>query len=88
MASYNEQKLNTWSARAIERAELAEIEEELQMVGNNMKQLEMSVEKAVEREEKLKDNIFSIQNKCSRERCSQAHQGRGPNGHLWHNQAK
>ncbi len=42
-----------------ERAELAErnlkkIEDELQLVGENMKQLEMSAEKAVEREEKLK----------------------------------
>merc|ERR1712117_201270 len=50
------------------RAELAEkklkeIEEELQMVGENMKQLEMSAEKAVEREEKLKDKILSIQQK-------------------------
>ena len=33
------------------------------MVGENMKQLEMSAEKAVEREEKLKDKILSIQNK-------------------------
>merc|ERR1712223_1971428 len=54
--------------RAIERAELAEsklkgIEEELQMVGENMKQLELSAEKAVEREEKLKDKILSSQNK-------------------------
>merc|ERR1712048_1400284 len=45
--------------RALERAELAEnklksIEEELQIVGENMKQLEKSAEKAVEREEKLK----------------------------------
>merc|ERR1711910_176089 len=78
MASDNEQKLDELSRklgvqeeelkRAIERAELAEnklkgIEEELQMVGDNMKQLEMSAEKAVEREEKLKDKIFSIQNK-------------------------
>merc|ERR1711974_233951 len=39
------------------------IEEELQMVGENMKQLEISAEKAVEREEKLKDKILSIQNK-------------------------
>merc|ERR1712107_542947 len=37
--------------------------EELQMVGENMKQLELSAEKAVEREEKLKDKILSIQNK-------------------------
>merc|ERR1712008_519474 len=78
MASDNEQKLDELSRklgvqeeelkRAVERAELAEnklkgIEEELQMVGDNMKQLEMSAEKAVEREEKLKDKILSIQNK-------------------------
>merc|ERR1711990_1300737 len=78
MASDNEQKLDELSRklgvqaeelkRAIERAELAEsklkgIEEELQMVGENMKQLELSAEKAVEREEKLKDKILSIQNK-------------------------
>merc|ERR1712173_537632 len=54
--------------RAIERAELAEnklkgIEEELQMVGENMKQLEKSAEKAVEREDKLKDKILQIQQK-------------------------
>jgi hypothetical protein len=51
-----------------ERAELAEknlknIEDELQMVGENMKQLELSAEKAVEREEKLKDKILQIQQK-------------------------
>ena len=56
--------------RAIDRAELAEknlkgIEEELQTVGENMKNLEKSAEKAVEREEKLKEKIFSIQNKVS-----------------------
>ena len=39
------------------------IEEELQTVGENMKTLEKSAEKAVEREEKLKEKIFSIQNK-------------------------
>ena len=33
---------------------LKKIEDELQLVGENMKQLEMSAEKAVEREEKLK----------------------------------
>merc|ERR1719381_329108 len=69
MASDNEQKLDELSRklgvqeeelkRAIERAELAEnklkgIEEELQAVGENMKQLELSAEKAVEREEKFK----------------------------------
>ena len=32
-------------------------------VGENMKQLELSAEKAVEREEKLKDKILSIQQK-------------------------
>merc|ERR1712179_547468 len=78
MASDNEQKLDELSRkpgvqeeelkRAIERAELAEsklkgIEEELQMVGENMKQLELSAEKAVEREEKLKDKILNIQHK-------------------------
>ena len=56
------------NSRAMERAELAEnklkgIEEELQLVGENMKQLELSAERAVEREEKLKDKILSIQNK-------------------------
>merc|ERR1712098_589278 len=78
MASDNEQKLDELSRklgvqeaelkRAVERAELAEknlksIEEELQLVGENMKQLEMSAEKAVEREEKLKDKILSIKHK-------------------------
>merc|ERR1712024_42103 len=48
MASDNEQK---------------RIEEELQIVGENMKQLEKSAEKAVEREEKLKDKILQIQQK-------------------------
>ena len=52
----------------VERAELAEknlknIEDELQLVGENMKQLELSAEKAVEREEKLKDKILQIQYK-------------------------
>jgi chromosome segregation ATPase len=78
MASDNEQKLDELSRklgvqedelkRAIDRAECAEkklkgIEEELQMVGDNMKQLEKSAEKAVESEEKLKDKIFGIQKK-------------------------
>merc|ERR1712098_835995 len=78
MASDNEQKLDELSRklgvqeaelkRAVERAELAEknlksIEEELQTVGENMKSLEKSAEKAVEREEKLKDKILQIQNK-------------------------
>merc|ERR1712055_1125808 len=78
LASDNEQKLDELSRklgvqeeelkRATDRAELAEknlkgIEEELQTVGENMKDLEKSAEKAVTREEKLKDKIFSIQNK-------------------------
>merc|ERR1712168_1385573 len=53
---------------AIDRAELAEknlkgIEEELHTVGENMKTLEASAEKAVAREEKLKEKIFNIQDK-------------------------
>merc|ERR1712002_961716 len=68
MALDNEQKLDELSRklgvqeadlkRGLERAELAEknlkgIEEELETVGENMKQLEKSAEKALEREEKL-----------------------------------
>merc|ERR1711881_263478 len=50
--------------RAVERAELAEaklkgIEEELETVGDNMKQLEKSAEKALERVEK----IYNLQSK-------------------------
>merc|ERR1711892_54356 len=78
MAVDNEQKLDELSRklgvqeaelkRGLERAELAEnklkgIEEELELVGENMKQLEKSAEKALEREEKLVDKIFSLQNK-------------------------
>ena len=78
MASDNEQKLDELSRklgvqeaelkRAVERAELAEaklkgIEEELETVGDNMKQLEKSAEKALEREEKLVDKILNLQQK-------------------------
>merc|ERR1711973_495316 len=78
MASDNEQKLDELSRklgvqeaelkRAIERAELAEknlkgIEEELESVGDNMKQLEKSAEKALAREEKLVEKIYNLQNK-------------------------
>merc|ERR1739847_89370 len=74
MAVDNEQKLDELSRklgvqeaelkRGLERAELAEknlkgIEEELETVGENMKQLE----KAPEREEKLVEKILSLQNK-------------------------
>merc|ERR1712228_146886 len=77
-ASDNEQKLDELSRklgvqeaelkRAIERAELAEknlkgIEEELESVGDNMKQLEKSAEKALAREEKLVEKIYTLQNK-------------------------
>merc|ERR1712013_671151 len=78
MAVDNEQKLDELSRklgvqeaelkRGLEGAELAEknlkgIEEELETVGENMKQLEKSAEKALEREEKLVDKILSLQNK-------------------------
>jgi len=78
MASDNEQKLDELTRklgvqeaelkRAVERAELAEtklkgIEEELETVGENMKQLEKSAEKALSREEKLVEKIISLQNK-------------------------
>merc|ERR1711962_1858539 len=78
MAHDNEQKLGELSRklgvqeselkRGLERAELAEnnlkgIEEELQTVGENMKQLETSAEKALEREEKLVEKILSLNNK-------------------------
>ena len=78
MAVDNEQKLDELSRklgvqeaelkRAVERAEMAEaklkgIEEELETVGDNMKQLEKSAEKALEREEKLVEKILSLQNK-------------------------
>merc|ERR1711992_61057 len=83
MASDNEQKLDELSRklgvqeeelkRAVERAELAEnklkgIEEELQLVGENMKQLELSAEKAVEREEKLNQRIDDIEDEIYREK--------------------
>merc|ERR1712212_111076 len=73
MASDNEQKLDELSRklgvkRAVERAELAEaklkgIEEELETVCDNMKQLEKSAEKALEREEKLVEKIYNLQSK-------------------------
>merc|ERR1712153_265749 len=54
--------------RAVERAEIAEqklkgIEDELETVGDNMKQLEKSAEKAQAREEKLVDKILGLQGK-------------------------
>merc|ERR1711972_900308 len=52
----------------VERAGMAEaklkgIEEELETVGDNMKQLEKSAEKALEREEKLVEKIYNLQSK-------------------------
>merc|ERR1711915_685587 len=76
MAMDNEQKLDELSRklgvqeaelkRAVERAELAEknlksIEDELETVGDNMKQLEKSAEKALLREEKLVEKIYNLQ---------------------------
>merc|ERR1712106_258201 len=78
MAHDNEQKLDELSRKfgvqeaelkkGIERAELAEknlrgIEEELESVGENMKKLETSAEKALEREEKLVEKILAVSNK-------------------------
>ncbi|XP_023330633.1 tropomyosin [Eurytemora carolleeae] len=78
MAHDNEQKLDEVSRklgvqecelkRGIERAELAEknlkkVEEELESVGENMKVLENSASKALEKEEKLVDKILQLQHK-------------------------
>jgi len=78
MAMDSEQKLDELSRklgvqeaelkRGVERAELAEkklksIEDELTTVGDQMKQLEKSAEKALDREEKLVDKILSLQAK-------------------------
>merc|ERR1712203_662433 len=78
MAEDNEQKLDELSRklgvqeselkRSVDRAELAEknlkgIEEELESVGDNMKQLEKAAEKALAREEKLVEKIYNLQSK-------------------------
>merc|ERR1712002_1104036 len=78
MAHDNEQKLDEISRklgvqevelkRGVERAELAEknlkgVEDELDSVGENMKILENSAAKALEREEKLVEKIIQLQNK-------------------------
>merc|ERR1712095_94964 len=57
MASDNEQKLDELTRKlGVQEDELKRaIEQELEAVGENMKQLEISAEKAQEREEKLKD---------------------------------
>ena len=78
MAHDNEQRLDELSRkggvqeaelkRGLERAEVAEtklkgVEEELETVGENMKQLEKSAEVALQREEKFVERIFSLQHK-------------------------
>merc|ERR1712228_711856 len=78
MAHDNEQKLDEISRklgvqevelkRGVERAELAEknlkgVEDELDSVGENMKILENSAAKALEREEKLVEKIVQLQHK-------------------------
>ena len=78
MASDNETKLDELTRklgvqeeeckRSLDRAEHAEnrlkdVEVELETVGENMKQLEISAEKATEREEKLVDKIHSLLNR-------------------------
>merc|ERR1711872_180468 len=66
MASDNEQKLDELSRKlGVQEAELKRgIErDELESVGENMKTLEKSSEKALEREEKLKDKILQLQYK-------------------------
>merc|ERR1712158_226803 len=55
MASDNEQKLDE-----LAEGKLRDVEQELEAVGENMKQLEISAEKAQEREEKLKDKIHQL----------------------------
>merc|ERR1712211_16751 len=57
MASDNEQKLDELSRK------LGVQEEELETVGENMKQLETSAEKSLEREEKLVEKIYNLQSK-------------------------
>merc|ERR1712136_344407 len=66
MAVDNEQKLDELSRKlGVQESEqnLKGIEEELETVGENMKQLKKSAEKALEREEKLVEKILSLQNK-------------------------
>merc|ERR1712168_1668241 len=44
----------------LDEGKLKDVEHELETVGENMKQLEISAEKATEREEKLKDKIHQL----------------------------
>merc|ERR1712137_1151691 len=54
---------NEVTVEELAEKKLKEIEDELETVGENMKQLEKSAEKALEREEKLVEKILSLQNK-------------------------
>merc|ERR1712241_1620808 len=61
LASDNEQKLDELSRKlGVQEDELKRANERADL-GENMKSLEKSAEKAVEREEKLKDKIHTIQ---------------------------
>ena len=53
----------SWGTFLIKKSfsgKLRDVEQELEAVGENMKQLEISAEKAQEREEKLKDKIHQL----------------------------
>merc|ERR1712106_55290 len=64
MAVDNEQKLDELNRKlGVQEAELKRGVERAELAGENMKQLEKSAEKALEREEKLVEKIFSLQNK-------------------------
>merc|ERR1712156_962964 len=52
----------TKATESLEEAE-KQFKEELETVGENMKQLETSAEKALEREEKLVEKIYNLQSK-------------------------
>ena len=60
---------NYWAFRPVNLAikyfqkilgKLKDVEQELEAIGDNMKQLEISAEKAQEREEKLKEKIHTL----------------------------
>merc|ERR1712110_1215002 len=54
---------NEVTIEELDEKNLKDIEEELETVGENMKQLETSAEKALEREEKLVEKIYNLQSK-------------------------
>ena len=60
---YSELTWLSWGTFLITKSfsgKLRDVEQELEAVGENMKQLEISAEKAQEREEKLKDKIHQL----------------------------